>query len=98
MALSLKMIVSLQDHDQSVDPNLVKLADAYDIASAKLKEASQHEEGAAPPAHPSSQSGECMQAYCAIEQLQPSNNAAEAPSVLSMSSLFRECTSHAYMH
>lgn len=62
VVFSLKMIVSLQDYDQSVDPNLVKLADAYDIASAKLKEASQHEEDAAPPAHPPSHSGECMQA------------------------------------
>lgn len=30
----------MQNHDQSVDPNLLKLADAFDIASTKLKEAS----------------------------------------------------------
>ena len=41
----------------------MKLADAYDIANAKLKEATQNEEGAAPPAYPSSQSGDCIQAY-----------------------------------
>ena len=32
----------MQNNDQSVDPNLVKLADAFDIASTKLKEASVH--------------------------------------------------------
>jgi len=32
----------VQDSDQSVDPNLVKLADAFEIASTKLKEASVH--------------------------------------------------------
>ena len=43
----------MQDHDQSVDPNLVKLADAFDIASAKLKEACEGAEGASSPALPS---------------------------------------------
>lgn len=47
----------MQDHDQSVDPNLVKLADAFDIASAKLKEASEGAEGVSSPALPSADPG-----------------------------------------
>ena len=35
----------VQEHDQSVDPNLVKLADAYDIASSKLKDLSEQTSG-----------------------------------------------------
>lgn len=47
----------MQDHNQSVDPNLVKLADAFDIASAKLKEACEGGEGASSPALPSAAPG-----------------------------------------
>ena len=52
----------VQDDDQSVDPNLVKLADAFDIASAKLKEASEGAEGASSPALPSADPGESQTA------------------------------------
>ena len=44
-ALLIRLLV--QDHDQSVDPNLVKLADAYDIASSKLKDLSEQKKGPA---------------------------------------------------
>lgn len=51
----------MQDHDQSVDPNLVKLADAFDIANAKLKEASEGAAGASSPAEPAADPGNTVQ-------------------------------------
>lgn len=56
----------LQDHDQSVDPNLVKLADAYDIASSKLAEASGPAAGAAEPAQQSAQPGKHAIFWCKV--------------------------------
>ena len=38
-------LLAVQDHAQSVDPNLGKLAEAYDIASSKLKALSEQNEG-----------------------------------------------------
>ena len=57
------LYVVVQDHDQSVDPNLVKLADAFDIASAKLKEASEGD-GASSPAEPAADPGKTAKRNC----------------------------------
>ncbi|CAL5229519.1 g12859 [Coccomyxa viridis] len=55
--LARPLLNHLLDHDQSVDPNLVKLADAFDIANAKLKEASEGAAGASSPAEPAADPG-----------------------------------------
>lgn len=62
--------VTVQDHDQSVDPNLVKLADAFDIASAKLKEASEGAAGASSPPEPAADPGNIVKRHVLEPHLQ----------------------------